>query len=145
MRVFDQFKINELKDYDLEKGYLKNDKIFVAYHPAIQAVEGKFHYEVVREYENGGKDVKKVWDIPPVEATEAYEEYEDIKVYIPYTEQEKKMKYPDLVEKYIRAKYTLSDELAILRQRDTKPDEFNEYNYFAESCKLQAKIELGMI
>ena len=55
------------------------------------------------------------------------------------------MKYPALVEKYIRAKYTLSDELAILRQRDTKPDEFNEYNYFAENCKLQAKIELGLI
>ena len=47
--------------------------------------------------------------------------------------------YGDLVEKLIRKKYSLSAELAILRQKDTKPLEYEEYNQYAEDCKLQAK------
>ncbi len=47
--------------------------------------------------------------------------------------------YEEKVEQFIREKYTISDELAILRQRDTKPDEFNEYFAFCEECKLKAK------
>lgn len=43
------------------------------------------------------------------------------------------------VEALIRKRYTVSDELAILRQRDTKPEEFKEYNAFCEECKSQAK------
>ena len=41
----------------------------------------------------------------------------------------------------IRKKYTLSNELAILRQRDTKPEEFAEYNAFVESVKAEVKAE----
>lgn len=43
------------------------------------------------------------------------------------------------VERLIRARYSVSQELAILRQRDTKPDEFAEYDAFAEECKAKAK------
>ena len=32
----------------------------------------------------------------------------------------------------IRNRYTVNQELAILRQRDTKPEEFAEYNDFVE-------------
>lgn len=52
--------------------------------------------------------------------------------------------YPQLVEKKIRTKYSVSAELAILRQRDTKPEEFAEYNAFCELCKAEAKAELGI-
>ena len=52
--------------------------------------------------------------------------------------------YPQLVENKIRTKYSVSAELAILRQRDTKPEEFAEYNAFCEQCKAQAKTELGI-
>ena len=52
--------------------------------------------------------------------------------------------YPQLVENKIRTKYSMSAELAILRQRDTKPEEFAEYNAFCEQCKTQAKTELGI-
>lgn len=31
--------------------------------------------------------------------------------------------------------YSLSNELAVLRQRDSKPEDFADYNSFAESCK----------
>ena len=47
--------------------------------------------------------------------------------------------YDDLVVKLIRERYTLNQELAILRQRDEKPSEFETYNLYAENCKEQAK------
>lgn len=43
----------------------------------------------------------------------------------------------------IREKYSLNQELAILRQRDTKPGEFEEYNAYAEECKRAVKQEVG--
>ena len=52
--------------------------------------------------------------------------------------------YPQLVESKIRKKYSVSAELAILRQRDTKPEEFAEYNAFCELCKVEAKTELNI-
>ncbi len=41
----------------------------------------------------------------------------------------------------IRQKYSVDDELAILRQRDTKPGEFNRYFDFVE--KIKASIPYG--
>lgn len=52
--------------------------------------------------------------------------------------------YIALVDSKIRKKYSISTELAILRQRDSKPEEFAEYNAYAEACKVEAKAELGM-
>ena len=52
--------------------------------------------------------------------------------------------YPSQVEKLIRRRYSLSAELAILRQRDTKPAEFEEYNNYVEACKADVKAELGI-
>ena len=69
----------------------------------------------------------------------------DYKKPIAEIEKEKAEQYPILVEKYIREKYSLSDELAILRQRDTKPEEFNEYNVYAEECKKIAKAEITAV
>lgn len=47
--------------------------------------------------------------------------------------------YKQKVEDYIREKYTVSDELAILRQRDTKPEEYAEYYAYCEECKAKSK------
>lgn len=146
MRIFNEDKTFELIEPDLSLGYLTPDKLFVAHHDAIEEVKGSFHYEVVREFPNGGKEVKKVWDIEPITAKDAWDEYEDIQVYIPYTEEELKEKtdreYEFLVDSMIREKYSLSHELSILRQRDSKPTEFEEYNDYAEQCKQKAKIQL---
>ena len=43
--------------------------------------------------------------------------------------------YQERVVNRIRAVYSVDDELAILRQRDTKPDEFSRYNAFVEGIK----------
>lgn len=50
--------------------------------------------------------------------------------------------YEEIVVQLIREKYTIDDELAILRQRDSKPEEFAEYNAYCEECKTKAKEEL---
>lgn len=52
--------------------------------------------------------------------------------------------YPALVEELIRQRYNISQELAIHRQRDTKPNEFANYNAFCEECKATAKRILKM-
>ena len=52
--------------------------------------------------------------------------------------------YANEIEKRIRSRYSLSAELAILRQRDTKPEEFNAYNEYVERCKAEVKADLGL-
>jgi uncharacterized coiled-coil DUF342 family protein len=52
--------------------------------------------------------------------------------------------YEELVVEFIREKYSLNEELAILRQRDEKAEEFKEYHDFAESCKRRAKEIKGV-
>ena len=47
--------------------------------------------------------------------------------------------YEQRVVDRIREKYSIDDELAILRQRDTKPDEFNAYNEFVEQIKQEER------
>ena len=47
--------------------------------------------------------------------------------------------YNEEVNSMIRQRYSLSEELAILRQRDTKPEEFAAYNEYAEYCKVEVK------
>lgn len=81
MRIFDIYD-NELFDPDLTLGYLQEDKIFVKHHPATDKVEEKWHYEVIAEYANGGKDIKKIIDVPGVPEQEAWDEYESIYRYI---------------------------------------------------------------
>ena len=50
--------------------------------------------------------------------------------------------YENLVISKIRKRYSLNQELAILRQRDTKEEEFAAYNAYAEQCKIEAKAEM---
>ena len=47
--------------------------------------------------------------------------------------------YEEKVVSLIREKYSLDEELAIQRQRDTKPEEFREYFTYCETCKEKVK------
>lgn len=51
----------------------------------------------------------------------------------------KQQPYEVIVEYLIKDKYSISDELAILRQRDVKSEEFEEYNNYCDECKAKAK------
>lgn len=48
--------------------------------------------------------------------------------------------YKDRIISRIREVYSVDDELAILRQRDTKPEEFVEYNAFVEKIKAEERV-----
>ena len=57
-------------------------------------------------------------------------------------ETEAKIEYENKIVTLIRKKYNVNQELAILRQRDTKPTEFTEYSKYVEKCKAEVKSEL---
>ena len=48
--------------------------------------------------------------------------------------------YENKVVTLIRQKYNVNQELAILRQRDTKPQEYQEYYDYVEQCKAEVKL-----
>ena len=88
MKVYNKDKTQIPTEYDLDKGHLENDIIVKEILPAQDYIEEQGHYETIREYPNGGKDVKWVVDIQGQKAREETPVYEDIQVYIPYTEEE---------------------------------------------------------
>ena len=76
MRILDVNDV-EVEVPNLERGYLKEESLFIAHHEAVEAVEEEGHWETVVEYPNGGRDVNWVADVPAVEAEEAWDEYEE--------------------------------------------------------------------
>ena len=52
--------------------------------------------------------------------------------------------YENEIIRKIRKRYTVNQELAILRQRDTKPEEFSAYNAYVEQCKAEVREEMGI-
>lgn len=50
------------------------------------------------------------------------------------------LSYEQVVVGMIRTKYTIDQEIAILRQKDVKVAEYNEYYLFVEKCKTEAKL-----
>lgn len=87
MRILDENNL-EIENPNLELGYLKDEKLFIQHHEAVEAVKEQGHEEVVRVYPNGGKDTIWVIDVEKVEASEAWDEYEDIMRYVLYTAEE---------------------------------------------------------
>ena len=49
------------------------------------------------------------------------------------------------IERKIRRKYSVNAELAILRQRDVKPEEFAEYNAYVEQCKADVNADMNLV
>lgn len=78
---------NPIEAPDLTKGYLKQETQTV-HHDAVSGVEEVSHYETIREYPNGGKDVKKIVDVKAVPAQEAYDEEVEVQRYVLYTAEE---------------------------------------------------------
>ena len=75
---------------DLSKGKLENDTL-IEHIPEQQEIQEQWHYETVKEYPNGGKDVEKVIDVVGQPYIAEHDEVEDILVYKPYSEQEIKV------------------------------------------------------
>jgi hypothetical protein len=136
MRIFDELD-NLLETFDETKGYLKNDSLFVRHHEAISAVEEQGHWETLAEYPNGGKDVDWVIDVPAVEAKEAWDEYEDILRFVPFSVEElAERRVADLKGKLFDTDYkilkivegasTISEMADVIKQRAAWRKEINE-------------------
>lgn len=69
----------------------------------------------------------------PVEVQRGEENVEEYTMTVIVTEVTKAA----LVDTLVRRHYSVSDEFGILRQRDTKPDEFAQYNEIAETIKAE--------
>lgn len=134
------------------KQYIKDGKIIREGSPIVIKQEFDIPNPIVPEYDKEGNEIPQEQTFhkesipmkiinPTAEqyALAGWEEYVAPKVestpYVPT--------YAEKVEMFIREKYTISDELAILRQRDTKAEEFAEYYAFCEECKAKAK-EVGV-
>lgn len=50
--------------------------------------------------------------------------------------------YDDAVNAEIRKQYTASQEFAILRQKDEKPEEYEAYYAYCENCKTFVKQKM---
>lgn len=83
-RIFNQEKTQEIVEPDLSLGYLQDDTLFIAHHDAVEALEEIAHYDK-KSLPNGAISYMRVVDRKGVSACEAYDEYEDIYVFIPYT------------------------------------------------------------
>ena len=134
MRIFDRSKQTELNEIDRDMGKLVRDKLFIAHHSAREASDEVGHYEVIREYSNGGKDVKWVVDKPAVTACEEHDEYEDILVFVPYTERELEVK---------AAQKEIMQKKELLKSTDYKAIKFaegmlTEEEYKADRLQRQA-------
>ena len=79
--------MESIENPDLSLGYL-TDSTRTEHHEAVEGVQEVWHYETMAEYPNGGKDIRKVVDVPGVEAQAAWDEEIPIQIYVPYTQDE---------------------------------------------------------
>lgn len=115
MKVYDDKLMVELKEYDLTKGRLEDAQLFIKHH---EATERQVHYEVMEgtvTKENPEGLRREIEDAP---AYPAWDEYENVKKYVLYTE----------------------DELAAIAERK-KQDEANAKAVEEEMKKAQEEYE----
>ena len=86
MEIYNK-SMERIENPDVSIGYLTTSTRTL-HHEAVEGVDEVWHHEVVAEYPNGGKDVKKVIDVPGVQAREAWDEEIEIQIYHPYTQEE---------------------------------------------------------
>ena len=84
MEIYNE-QMERIENPDMTMGYLRPGTRTV-HHEAVQGVQEVWHHEVAAEYPNGGRDVKRVIDVPGVPAREEWEEIVPIQIYHPYTQ-----------------------------------------------------------
>lgn len=140
MKVYNKNKTKELKEYDLEKGYLKDD-VLIVHHKEIKGQKEEGHYETIKEYDNGGKDVQWIIDKEYIEARPEWNEEIPIQVYI---EHDNKYLIKEKIKKQIE------DLKEILKDTDYKTLKYIDGEYTDEEyepikeyrCNLRNQIRL---
>ena len=106
---------------DLTLGYLVGGTEPVE-HPAVEGVEEVSHYETVTEYPGGGRDVRKVIDVPGVPAQAAWTEQVPVQRYVRYTAEElaaqekerQKQEAKDKLPERVDALETANDDIILM-------------------------------
>ena len=121
----------------------KNEELVVTYVPHYEQLEDKIvqtWVEFIEEEPVEENIVDGAASADPIEdESAAYEVIEPT--------EEERARERELILKYIiiskiRQVYSVDDEIAILRQRDSKPEEFQQYFDVVEQCKAEATAEL---
>ena len=86
---------------------------------------------IIVGYENGKRVEKELSEIESA-AIQSQQEQLDREYW-------SVVNYDEAVDTEIRKRYTISQEFAILRQRDEKPEEYATYYAYCESCKTFVK------
>ena len=135
MRILNQ-KDLEITQPDLTVGRLIPDKHFVCHHEAVQEVAEQFHLEVKETYANGGHDMKKVIDVAYVPPQDAWDEYEDILRYVPFTaaEQAERNK-PDKLALFLET-LTVAEQPQLSAEHEAQPY-YNPENHAIEWNVIQ--------
>ena len=107
---------------DLTLGYLTDDTQPLE-HPAQEAVAEVAHYETVAEYPGGGRDVRKIIDVPGVPAQAAWTEQVPIQKYVRYTAEE--LAAQEEARKKQEAKDKLPETVAALQSAQADADTLN--------------------
>lgn len=98
----------------------------------MEGVEEVSHYETVTEYPGGGRDVRKVIDVPGVPAQAAWTEQVPVQRYIRYTADE--LAAQEEARKKAEAREKLPETVAAL-QEDSKT--LKEENKMLKQCLME--------
>ena len=87
LKIYDTELKVELTNPDLKKGHLEHAKRFVEHH---SAVERTFHYEILEDTVGIDPSLPDGWrkEVEDTAASEAWDEYEDVQKYVPFTDAE---------------------------------------------------------
>lgn len=140
MRIFNESKTQELINPDLSLGYLKPEELFIRHVPYQPPVKEEGHYETVSVYSNGGKDVRWVVDVEGMAEKEAYDEIENIQVYIPYNQKElSEMKIKELKRNLADTDYqAIKYAEGVLTESEYAPMKAQREKWRAEINALEA-------
>lgn len=85
MKIYDETLTTELESPDLTLGHLEPARRFVAHH---DAVERQYHNEVMERTVTDDCPEGLRREVEDVASAAAWDEYEDVQKYVPYTEAE---------------------------------------------------------
>lgn len=158
MKIYtDKTKTVELNEEqcNLEFGELETITEII-HHERIDGREEEGHYEVLREYPNGGRDVGWVVDVPGIETQEAYDEVIEYQIYKRYSDAhitrlnlERQVKeFQDLLTqsdyhalKYAEGLYTEEEYSVIKEQRQSFRKNINILNEKIKALKIEEEKE----
>lgn len=86
MEIYNE-QMERMETADLTLGWLEETQRELT-HDAVDAIEEIWHYEIIAQYPNGGRDVLRVIDRAGVKAKDAWTEMVPIQIYHPYTREE---------------------------------------------------------